>query len=98
MHLAGSSTLCTMTINNVRPEDAGRFLFFIIIITIIIFDIIIIVNIIITIIFDVIVIIIVMIKTDITISMNTMIAIKITKVQMCAGGPHQHPRDCSQKY
>ena len=97
MHLAGSSTLCTMTINNVRPEDAGRFLFFIIVIIVIIIVIVIVVTII-TIIFDVIVIIIVMIKTDITISINTMIAIKITKVQMCAGGPHQHPRDCSQKY
>ena len=24
MHLSGSSSLCKMTINNVRPEDAGR--------------------------------------------------------------------------
>merc|ERR1712130_1087329 len=26
MHLSGSSSLCTMTINNVRPEDAGRYI------------------------------------------------------------------------
>ena len=34
MHLSGSSSLCKMTINNVRPEDAGRLIIISIIVSI----------------------------------------------------------------